>query len=95
MKSKDSGSSFLVSRAVEEPLEATFELGENIKNISSKQKSPVVLGILGYIVFILFLIPGIYSIVSFIVDGFAGRTEFSTQLIFGILILLISSLSLI
>ncbi|UCE39265.1 MAG: hypothetical protein JSW00_08620 [Thermoplasmata archaeon] len=86
MKSEDSGRSFLLSRAVEEPLEATFELGENIKDISYKQKRPVVLGILGHIIFLIFLVPSIYYIVSLIVDGFRGRAELTTGLILGSLV---------
>ncbi|UCF09049.1 MAG: hypothetical protein JSW28_05030, partial [Thermoplasmata archaeon] len=61
MKSEASGSTYIISRAVEEPLEATFELGENIKDISSKASRPVILGLLGLALFVLFLVPSVYD----------------------------------
>ena len=56
MSSKTAGSTFLVSRAVEEPLEATVELGEQIQKIAKKARLPLNLGILAFIILILFLI---------------------------------------
>ena len=86
MNSRGSGSRFLVSRAVEEPLEATVELGENIKDISKKVELPIKLGILGFIILVLLLIPSIYHIISFIWGGLLGDTEFTQELLLNALI---------
>jgi hypothetical protein len=86
MKSGGSGSKFLVSRAVEEPLEATVELGENIKDISKKVELPIKLGILGFIILIILLIPSVYHIISFIWSGILGDTEFTPELLLNALI---------
>lgn len=86
MNPRGSGSKFLVSRAVEEPLEATVELGENIKDISKKVELPIKLGILGFIILFLLLIPSIYHIISFIRNGLLGDTEFTQELLLNALI---------
>ena len=76
MKSKGSGHEFFLSRAVEEPLEATFELGENIRDISKKAKRPVALGILGLALFITFLSPGLYTGFQGLFEGFQSGVLF-------------------
>jgi hypothetical protein len=86
MKSGGPGSTFLVSRAVEEPLEATVELGENIKEISKKVELPIKLGILGFIILIILLIPSIYDIISFTRSGLLGDSEFTPELLLNALI---------
>lgn len=87
MKSKGSGRTYLVSRAVEEPLEATFELGENIKDISSRSSKPLKLGLFGHIIFIILLIPSIYHIFSILVRGFYGEIELTAGLLLNSLVL--------
>ena len=61
MKSKGSGHEYFLSRAVEEPMEATFELGESIKDISFRAKRPITLGFFGLAIFIAFLVTGLYT----------------------------------
>ena len=81
MSSKTADSTFLVSRAVEEPLEATVELGEQIQKIAKKARLPLNLGILAFIILILFLIPSIYDILSYMRRGLLGNAEFSSQMV--------------
>lgn len=87
MKSKGSGHKYLVSRAVEEPLEATVELGENIKDISKSAKLPLRLGLFGNIMFIILLIPSIYHILYLLIRGFLGDVEVTTVLLINSLVL--------
>ncbi|WP_455392989.1 hypothetical protein [[Eubacterium] cellulosolvens] len=83
MKNNSSGRSFFVSRAVEEPLEATFELGEEIKKISGQLTRPVLIGICGLIVLFILLIPSFYLLIKLFIDGFMGNLEISnTELIY-------------
>jgi hypothetical protein len=86
MKAKGTGRKFLQSRAVEEPLEAAVELGDNIKTISKRAELPLKLGILGFIIFILLLIPSIYNIISFIWNGLIGNVEITSELILNALV---------
>ncbi|UCE74433.1 MAG: hypothetical protein JSV56_01665 [Methanomassiliicoccales archaeon] len=79
MESKTTGSRFFVSRAVEEPLEATVELGEHIKHVSKKVDLPIKLGILAFVIFLILLIPSIYSIISYIWSGLLGGTELTSE----------------
>jgi hypothetical protein len=81
MESEESGEAYVLSRAVEEPLEATFELGENIQDTSSKLGRPVILGILGNIIFLILLLYSIYFVFSLLVDGLTGSTELTTALL--------------
>jgi hypothetical protein len=81
MNSKSAGSRFLVSRAVEEPLEATVELGEQIEKIAKKALLSLNLGILAFIILILLLIPSIYDILSYLLRGFLGNAELSAQVV--------------
>ncbi len=76
MKSKGSGHEYLLSRAVEEPMEASFELGENIKDISSRARRPVAIGILSLVIFIAFLIPGLYTGFQELYKGFQSEVLF-------------------
>lgn len=87
MKSKGSGRRYLVSRAVEEPLEAAVELGDNIKDISKRAKMPLRLGFFGSIMFIILLIPSIYHILSLLVRGFLGNVEVTIGLMINSLVL--------
>jgi len=77
MKSDNSGRGFMVSRAVEEPLEATFELGENIKKVSGKLTRPVNFGIIGTIILLLILLPSIAKLGILTIDGFLGNLDLS------------------
>ena len=81
MNSLGPGQSYLPSRAVEEPLEATFELGENLKEISARSVKPILLGILGLLVFAALLAPSIYLMLSLAINGALGRIEFSMELL--------------
>lgn len=81
MKTKGAGSKFLQSRAVEEPLEASVELGEHIKIIAQKALLPLNLGILAFILMILLLIPSIYDILIYIWNGFLGDADFTSELL--------------
>jgi hypothetical protein len=74
MEKKSSGNTVLVSRSVEEPLEATFELGEELTKQSNNLIKPVVLGIIGCIVTILLMIPSIYHIIIQLIDVALGNT---------------------
>ena len=78
MKLNSSGQSYSVSRAVEEPLEATFELGEDISKLSEGLRRPVRLGILGCIILILFLLPSIYYLSMQIYELYLGSIEVTT-----------------
>jgi hypothetical protein len=81
MESEESNEAYVLSRAVEEPLEATLELGESIQGTSSKLGKPVILGILGNILLLILLIPSIYYVFSLLVDGLTGSTELTTALL--------------
>jgi hypothetical protein len=83
MKSKRE---FLVSRAVEEPLEATLKLGDNIQIIARKTILPMRLGFVAFILIILLLIPSIYDIISYIWQGFTGGEAFTTKLMLNTII---------
>lgn len=87
MKTTGSGDKYQVSRAVEEPLEATFELGEDIQYISVKLTKPVAIGIFGNILLILLLLPSIYLLFLFLVATFRGEAELSTGLILNSVVL--------
>jgi hypothetical protein len=79
MNSKGAGSRFLQSRAVEEPLEASVELGEHIKIIATKALLPLNLGILAFILIILLMVPSIYDIFIYLWQGLSGDAEFTSQ----------------
>ncbi|UCG70472.1 MAG: hypothetical protein JSV09_05510 [Thermoplasmata archaeon] len=81
MESKTTGSRFFVSRAIEEPLEATVELGEDIQKIGKKALLPLNLGILAFIILALLLIPSTYDLLSYIRRGLLGDVEFTNQLL--------------
>lgn len=81
MNSKGPGSDYLISRAVEEPLEATFELGDRIQTISKRLMKPLVLGILAYIIFVLMLVPSVYQILDLLVDETLSRTGLDSELL--------------
>ncbi len=81
MESDEPGDAYVLSRAVEEPLEATFERGENIQDTSSKLGRPVILGILGNILFLILLLFSIYFVFSLLFDGLTGSTELTTALL--------------
>jgi hypothetical protein len=94
MESKATGSRFFVSRAVEEPLEATVELGEDIQKIGKKALLPLNLGILAFIILTLLLIPSTYNVLSYIWRGLLGDVEFTNELLLnatisGLLIILL------
>jgi hypothetical protein len=87
MKATASGRKYIVSRAVEEPLEATFELGEDIQDISGKLTKPVAIGIFGNILLILLLLPSIYLLFLFLTSIYNGEKEITTQLILSSVVL--------
>ena len=78
MKNDNSGQSNIVSRAVEEPLEATFELGEKIKNISNQLSRPVIYGLIGTLIFLILLLPSLYNLIVFLIDGLLGELNITT-----------------
>jgi hypothetical protein len=86
MKFKGAGSRFLQSRAVEEPLEASVELGEHIKIIATKALLPLNLGLLAFILIILLTIPSIYDILLYLWQGLRGDSGFTTEVLGNILI---------
>lgn len=92
MQNNISGNTIIVSRAVEEPLEATFELGEELKKQSNNLIKPVILGIVGCVITILLLIPNIYHIINQLIDiGWGNevlsRLELVQLVISGLLVL--------
>jgi hypothetical protein len=96
MKEINHGRPYIVSRAVEEPIEATFEQGNEIKKIYTKLRLPVILGGLGNLFILLFLLPSLYSLVILIISLSAGNIEPSNELIltvfgFGLVIVLLLS----
>jgi hypothetical protein len=98
MKSKDSSYKYLLSRAVEEPMEATFELGENIKDISSRARRPVALGILGILLFIAYLIPSIYDSFYQLIQGILSGVVYPeplTQVVIFVFIMSITATTLV
>ncbi|UCH87887.1 MAG: hypothetical protein JSV49_06355, partial [Thermoplasmata archaeon] len=67
MKSNSPSIDIKISRAVEEPIEATFEQGEQLQNYSGNLKKLVIAGILGCIFTILCLSRNVgYIIIKFI-----------------------------
>jgi len=80
MRSEGSGYRFFLSRAVEEPMEATFELGENIKAISGRARLPIGLGILGLVLLIGFLLSGLYNGFQGLLDGVQSGVVFPEYL---------------
>ena len=92
MKTKGTGSAYIVSRAVEDPFEATFALGEDISESSYKLRWPVALGILGSIILLILLISNLYYLILIINDIFLKGLELS---VFELIIILAISLFLI
>lgn len=86
MNSKGAGSKFLQSRAVEEPLEASVELGEHIKIIAAKALLPLNLGLVAFILMVILMIPSIYDILLYIWRGFLGDSEFISEILQNLLI---------
>ncbi len=86
MKTKRSGRTYIVSRVVEEPIDATFELGEEIQQLSGQLSKPVSLGFLGNILLIIFLLPGLISLILLVRNAILGRIELSTNLLLLVLI---------
>jgi hypothetical protein len=84
MKKKGSGPTYIVSRAVEEPIEATFELGEDISKHSAKLRRPVGLGIIGNFFTLLLVLPSLYFLILLIADIRYGRVELTLMRLFGI-----------
>jgi hypothetical protein len=76
-----------VSRAVEEPLEATFELGEDIQDISTKLTKPLTIGLFGNILLLLLLLPSIYFLILFINSIIYGTVNFTAELITSVILL--------
>ncbi len=85
MKQKTSDRKYIVSRAVEEPLEATFELGEDIQDISKKLTKPLAIGMFGNILLILLLLPSIYVLFLLLISTYYGTVDLSTTLVFNII----------
>lgn len=77
MKTKDTGSVYIVSRAVEDPFDATFELGEDISKSSNKLRWPVALGILGSIILLILLLLNLYYLSILIYNIFLEGLELS------------------
>ncbi len=78
MRNNGAGKTFNVSRAVEEPIDATFELGEGIQKISGKLTFPSSIGIFGTIILLILLIPSTYNLIVQIIDGYLGNQDFPT-----------------
>ena len=78
MKSRSPGRTYIVSRAVEEPIDATFELGEEIQKLSGRLSTPVNLGIIATIIFIIFLLPNILYFSILLIYTLLGRLELSS-----------------
>jgi hypothetical protein len=76
MKTDGSGHRFFLSRAVEEPMEATFEMGEDIKDISTRARRPVLLGAAGLLIFMAFLVLGLISAFQELIEGFQSGVLF-------------------
>lgn len=93
MKSEGSGHDFFLSRAVEEPLEATFELGEKIKVISSRTMRPVALGTLGIFIFIAFLVPSIYDAFYQLIQGILSGIVYPESIVQVIIIVFIMAIT--
>jgi hypothetical protein len=89
MSSKGTGSKFLVSRAVEEPLEASVELGDHIKIIATKALMPLNLGIVAFILIILLMIPSIYDIYVYLRGGLWGDEAFTFGLLLNAILAII------
>jgi hypothetical protein len=86
MSSKSAGRKFLPSRAVEEPLEASVELGEHIKIIATKALLPLNLGVVAFILIILLMIPSIYDILVYLRSGLLGDETFTSELLLNAII---------
>ncbi len=80
MRSRGSGKSYLVSRSVEEPLEATFELGEDISEFSEKLRVPVVLGMIGSIILLLVMLPRILYLADLVYDIYYNELEVTASI---------------
>jgi hypothetical protein len=87
-----SSNNFSVSRAVEEPLEATFELGDELENQASKLTQTVIICVLGCIFGLLLFLYNSYEILRIVIDNSLGRasigySEFFKLLIAGLIII--------
>jgi hypothetical protein len=69
------GRPYIISRAVEEPIEATFDLSTDIKNQSPKLFKAVNIGLISSVFFILTLIPHIFFFFNTLFNIFTGRQE--------------------
>jgi hypothetical protein len=78
MKVNGSGKAFLVSRAVEEPIEATFELGEEINRTSKTLIKPIFIWLIGCIFFLVILAPSVYNTIIFLIESYRGNIDVST-----------------
>jgi energy-coupling factor transporter transmembrane protein EcfT len=78
MQFRGPGRTYLVSRAVEEPIDASFELGEEIQKLSGRLSTPVNLGIIATIIFMIFLLPNLLYYSTLIIYTLLGRLEHSS-----------------
>jgi len=69
------GRKYILSRAVEDPIDATFELGEDVTEQTPKLKATVNLSIATIIIFLGVLVPAAVVMVFDILAYFAGRVE--------------------
>ena len=69
-----------VSRSVEEPIEASFELGEEFKALSTGLRRPLILALAGLLILALYLIPGTIDLANTVRDVMANETELTTHM---------------
>jgi hypothetical protein len=89
MEKSNLGRKFILSRAVEDPIDATFQLGEDVKEQAPKLRSTAHLSIISIVMFIGILIPSMLVLFYNIFNYFAGRASISDNFGTAILIQLI------
>jgi hypothetical protein len=92
MTTNKAGSKFSVSRAVEEPLDATFELGDELEKQASKLTQTVIICAIACIFSILIFVQNSYEILRIIIDNSLGNTsidysEFIELLVSGLMLI--------
>ena len=95
MKINGSGKAFLVSRAVEEPLEATFEVGDEINSTSKSMEKSIFIWLIGSILFLVLLAPSVFNMMVFVFESYRGDVEVTTIGLMRFLILALILVSLI
>jgi ABC-type multidrug transport system fused ATPase/permease subunit len=98
MKFLGRGRPYLLSRAVEDPIDATFELSEKLQDKSTKLNSAIKIGIFATIVLTAVLLPSLFVFLYNIFYSFLGRIDISpdkfTQiLVMGFFLIILISIS--